>query len=95
MTKKVLIGMFGLLILASCAKISRNAKIGRDCTGTYLEINNKDYFVCNSFMLNSYPDGSVISVKYQFISECKSDSNMAICELYHQKFGTVEIVQIK
>lgn len=95
-TKHILSFLFACgLLLSSCGKISRKAEINRDCTGTYLTFNNKDYFVCNPSMISSYADGSQIEVKYDKIDECSSDPDQAICELYHKNYGIIEIKEIK
>ena len=73
----------------------RNGKINRDCTGTYLELNNRDYLICNPAMTNSFSDGESVKVKYDKKSSCSSDPNQVICELYHKSYGFVEITEIK
>ena len=95
MMKNIFIAAFSILLLASCGKVKRNAEIDRDCTGTYLRLNNRDYMICNPEMVNSYADGSPIKVKYNTISECApSDPNIIVCEMYHKYFGHVEITEI-
>jgi hypothetical protein len=93
--KKVIIGILSFVILASCGKFSRKATIERDCTGTYIELNDRDYFVCNPAMISSYPDGSTINVKFNKVNECPSDTNLVLCEMYHKNYGNVEITEIK
>lgn len=95
MTKNLLIAVFALLILSSCGKFAQKATINRDCTGTYLEINNKDYFVCNSSIVSSFADGSKIRVKYRSLSVCEADNTPSVCELYHKHYGRIEITEIK
>ncbi|MDG1330987.1 MAG: hypothetical protein P8P74_01550 [Crocinitomicaceae bacterium] len=95
MTKNLLMAVFAILMLASCGKYGRKATIDRDCTGTYLEINNKDYLVCNPSMINSYPDGTSLKVKYNTVPECRASSDTFFCELYHKNYGSIEITEIK
>lgn len=73
----------------------RNAQINRDCTGTYIELNNKDYLICNPSMTDSFPNGSSVKVKYTSKSACPSEPGVSMCELYHKNYGSVEITEIK
>ena len=84
-----------MLVFSSCGKIMRNGKINRDCTGTYLELNNRDYLICNPSMTNSIPNGESIKVKYNKKSSCPSNPDLILCELYHKSYGFVEITEIK
>ena len=93
--KNVVIGIFSLVLLASCGKFSRKATIERDCTGTYIELNDRDYFVCNPAIISSFPDGSSIKVKFDRVNECPSDTNLVLCEMYHKHFENIEITEIK
>lgn len=86
--------LFLALIFSSCGKVMRNGKINRDCTGTYLELNNRDHLICNPSMTNSIPDGESVKVKFNTKSSCPS-SDQNICELYHKSYGFVEITEIK
>lgn len=97
MTKILIIPCLLLLIssISSCNKSMTNAKINRDCTGTYLELNNKDYLVCNPSMAESYSNCSEIEVSFEFKSECNPNPNEAVCFMYHKSYGFVEITEIK
>jgi len=93
--KKIIFGIGIISLLTSCGKFTHKATIERDCTGTYIEINNRDYLVCNPSMVSSYSDGSSIKVKYTSVFECPTDSNTVVCELYHKNYGMVKITEIK
>lgn len=97
MKKTYVISTLFLLVLAfsSCDKSARNGKIDRDCTGTYLRLNKKDYLICNPAMTDSYVDGSDIRVKFKFKSKCDNTGDHPVCELYHKSYGFVEITEIK
>lgn len=91
MTKKIVIGIFTMFLLASCGKDVQNGKINRDCTGSYLELNNKDYLICNPSMTSSIPDGSEVSVEFSFKPEGKF---YGVCYMYHENHGFVEITAV-
>lgn len=99
MKKNILFGTLSalliLLTLSSCNKTTRNGKINRDCTGTYLELNDKDYLICNPTMTDSYQDGSSVKVKFESELSCPSNSGSFICELYHKNYGFVKITEIQ
>ena len=84
-----------ILLISACGKITRNGKIVRDCTGTYLKLNNKDYLICNPAIASSFADGSQVQVKFQHVSDCPNDPNQVMCELYHHRYGFVQITKIK
>jgi hypothetical protein len=87
----------GFLIIATffaCQKEElREVTIIRDCSGTYIRWNNKDYHVCNYEKIADYADNLVLTVDFYKISSCNDTS--AVCELYHQNEGPVFIKKIK
>lgn len=96
--KNIFVGVFAVLFamtMVSCSKGYQKATIDRDCTGTYIQLNDKDYFVCNPEMVSSYDEGSEIKVKFNSKSTCPQDPNQNICEMYHMNYGIVEITEIK
>lgn len=96
MTKYILTSLLGItLLLSSCGKITQNGEIVRDCTGTYLQLNNRDYLICNPSMVSSQPSGSHVKVKFRHLGKCSGNSDQAICEMYHHSYGFVEISEIK
>lgn len=70
------------------------ATVVKDCTGSYLRMNNKDYQVCNVDVLSDYESNSKIEVNYKSISTCDWGDQI-ICEMYHENEGLIEITGIK
>jgi hypothetical protein len=94
--KKVLllISVFSLLTIVSCNKESgTNATVVRDCTGTYLEMNGDDYFICNPDKIAGFSDGTKVNVSYKSIEECTV--NGVVCYMYHPKKGDIEVTDVK
>ncbi len=83
------------LLMTSCSKSFREGTINRDCTGTYLKLNDKDYLVCNPLMTNSYQDGKTVNIKFKSKASCSSNPVSFACQLYHPNSGFVEIIEIK
>ncbi|MBX2930739.1 MAG: hypothetical protein KF781_02190 [Chitinophagaceae bacterium] len=83
--------------MISCKKNS-NQKVTliRDCTGTYLRCNGKDYKVCNPEKVASFSSNATIPVTFRKISECKGSGNYPIvCYMYHEYDSWVEIEGIR
>ena len=88
---KVLI--IGSVLFSSCKKDSDlEAKVIRDCTGTYLEIDGHDYYVCSYEEVSDFADNSSVFVKYFSVEEC---GQVGACLLYHPKAGNVEVIEIR
>lgn len=99
MTKKtqlwILCMFLVALMMSSCSKVYRTGTIVRDCTGTYLQLNNMDYLICNTSMTASFQEGSSITVKFNSKSCSQGNENIILCELYHKSAGSIEITEIK
>ncbi len=75
---------------------NEEAIIVRDCTGTYLRYNSKDYQVCNHDKLMAYPDGKEVKVNFTKINQCKgSGSEKNVCHMIHESEGWIEVQKVK
>jgi len=94
--KKALILLFtsSLFVLSSCSKdfISVDAIVEKNCTGTYLKINDKFSYVCNQEILASYTNGQAINLSYKTLEGCSKAPNS--CNLNFSYDGTVEVKEI-
>lgn len=98
MTKiKVILILFLTCIVVSCKKNDcKTVKLVKDCTGTYLNIDGKDYQVCNVEKTAKFEDGAEVKVKYRKLSECSGSANdMIVCMMNHANEGWIEIDWIK
>lgn len=98
--KKIIPFSISLLIvlalsLSSCDKYSPNVVVVKDCTGSYIRIDQKDYLVCNYEVLQPYADGDEIHVEFEKITNCVYLGDPIICEMYHPNEGFIEITKIK
>lgn len=64
----------------------------RDCTGTYLRFNEKDYNVCNLEKVSSFPNGILVTATFKKIKNCTGG---AICHMYHENEGWIQVEKIK
>jgi hypothetical protein len=96
--KKVLFSTFFLCsVLVSCDKeANKNALVVRDCTGTYLQIDGKDYQVCNLEKVNSFPAGTPVAASFEKLDECNGSAKDAVvCLMLHPSEGWIEVTDIQ
>jgi len=86
-----------IVLFSACGKEKlQKMAVVRDCTGTYLRYDEKDYHVCNASMLATFEDGEKIKAKYRSIALCDDySSTHVVCEMYHDNEGWVEVIEIK
>ncbi len=69
--------------------------IVRDCTGTYVNMDGKDYIVCNFKKLQNKERGAKISFTYEVSKDCPESDGTAVCMMYHEHAGMIRIVDVK
>ena len=86
-----------VLTLFSCKK-EKNEEVSviRDCTGTYLHFNGKDYHVCNSDKLSSFENGVIVKATFKRIKKCEGSANHETkCLMIHSNEGWIEVEKIE
>lgn len=84
-----------LFVAASCTKTTK-AMVVRDCTGVYLQMNGKDYRVCNIEKISNYKHGQEINASYKEISSCDGTANdQPVCFMLHAHEGWIKITRVK
>jgi hypothetical protein len=93
----ILLHTFFLISTASCEKQGNESmQVIRDCTGTYLRKDGKDYMVCNLEKVSQFADATKVKASFIRISECKGSAiNQIVCLMYHQNEGWIEVKEIK
>lgn len=92
--KKYFFVLLSFVALFACNKEkSERATVIKDCTGTYLRINGKDYHVCNIEKSGAYANGTAVTASYKLIPTC--NSNEVVCMMLHESEGWIEILSIK
>jgi hypothetical protein len=83
--------------LSSCKKErNQTVTVERDCTGTYLSLDGKDYHVCNLEKVSSFSDGVTVTATFKKIKECNGSAKDAIvCAMLHANEGWIEVDKIK
>jgi len=83
-----------LFIFSSCSKLSdNNAIVIKDCTGTYLRIDEDDFLVCNFDELKDIDSGIEINVEFRKKDDCNFGG--PICMLYHPYEGAVKVIDFE
>jgi len=92
--KNLAISLFCLFVLLSCSKKEDNATVIKDCTGAYIRIDSKDYFICNDEMVANFENETKVYVEYDKVEHCDQPDD-AICLMLHLSEGTIELTKIK
>jgi hypothetical protein len=85
------------LFLLSCSKDAKvKVIVVKDCTGTYLKKEGKDYHVCNIEKVAKYADGTVVMASFTLLKECNgSGANQIVCMMLHENEGWIEVQDIE
>lgn len=95
--------MFSLVSVTSCKKNDGNCnnaaysgpmQVIKDCTGTYLRYQQKDYMVCNSAILSAYGSGSWVIAGFNLTTYCPT-MPIVICNMYHAYEGVANVICIQ
>lgn len=96
--KKALL-VFGSLALLSftCCKKEKNKRMTfiKDCTGSYVRLDGKDYHICNIEKVSTFSDGDPITASFKKISDCTALKDQVVCMMYHENEGWVEIYGVQ
>lgn len=72
-----------------------NATVIKDCTGSYLRIEGKDYHICNREKTDNIADGTPVTADYKKISSCNGTAkDDIVCLMVHANEGWIEIKSI-
>lgn len=93
---KSVLAIAGLALMTSCSvsNVKSTATVIKDCTGTYLRIDNDDYQVCNADILKDHQEGSTVSATYRKVQKCPELNGRMVCAMYHEKAGNIRIQSI-
>lgn len=85
-----------LFTLFSCNKEQyQNMTVVKDCSGTYLQIDGKDFHVCNEEKLSSFSSGTNVTASFKKIDNCMALAEKCVCKIYHKNEGWIEVVNLK
>ncbi len=85
-----------LFTIFSCNKEERKSMtVVKDCSGTYLRTDGKDFHVCNQEKLSSFSSGTIVTATFKKIASCKPLEDQFVCMLYHKNEGWIEVCNLK
>ena len=68
----------------------------KDCTGSYLRFNEKDYKICNIETVSNIEAGTIVIASFKEIKDCTNiAASGSLCELYHKNEGWIDITKIE
>lgn len=65
----------------------------KDCIGSYLRFNGKDYQICNIEIVESFENGVEVEASFERIEDCKN--NWAVCFMLHENEGWINVTEIE
>ncbi len=74
-----------LMVAISCSK-NENMIVIKDCTGSYLRFNEKDYQICNIELVENYENGTEVKASFKEIDNC-DESQGDGCLMLHVNEG--------
>jgi len=92
--KTIPLSLLSLLVLLSCSKKEDNATVIKDCTGAYIRIDSKDYFICNDEMVVNFENETKVYVEYDKVEQCDQTDDV-ICLMLHLSEDKIELTKIK
>jgi hypothetical protein len=61
----------------------------KDCTGTYLRMDGKDFKVCNIGKLIFFSAGTTVNSTFKKIDNCKRLEDRVVCKMLHPNEGWI------
>lgn len=92
--KNIIVGLLFIGALAACSKQNEAAIIIKDCTGSYINQNDKDYLICNDEIVDDFDSGTEVSVSFEKVDNCENENDF-VCLMYHENEGVIEITKIR
>ena len=84
-----------IITSVSCSKVSnKNMTVIKDCTGSYLRFNGKDYHICNLESVLDFESGTEVKATFKKLDNCP-DSDEVTCEMLHNNEGWINVTKIE
>ncbi len=89
-----LVGIFSIILLSCSDDIEGEMIVIKDCTGSYLRFNDKDYRICNFEIVDDFEDGTEVKASFTEIESCSAYDNVNICDMLHINEGWITVTKI-
>ena len=86
-----------LFLQFGCRKESNQCvTVVRNCTGTYLKWDGKNYQVCNLEQVSGFEDGASLKATFKKIKTCNGSAMEQItCKMLFPHEGFIEVIKVK
>lgn len=95
---KNLISVIAVILIItsiSCSKVNnKNMTVIKDCTGSYLRFNGKDYHICNLESVLDFESGTEVKASFEKLDNC-TDSDEVTCDMLHLNEGWINVTKIE
>ena len=71
----------------------KNAVLVRDCTGSYIRLEDKEFLICNQKKVSFIETGTKIEVVISQVSECTQEG--IVCMMLHEHDGFVKVERVR
>lgn len=94
MKKIIVMSALSIFALTACKKDPTGTMtVIKDCSGSYLRFDGKDYNVCNYSALDPYANGATVTASYKTLNGC--DNGRVVCKIHHTHEGWIEVIKIR
>lgn len=80
--------------LSGCKKDTTGMTVVKDCTGTYLRRDSKDYQVCNTEKTEAFANGATVEAAFEKTGSCPADTGVS-CMMLHESAGWIKVTKIR
>ena len=88
--------LMSALFLTGCIKKEcKSMLVVRDCTGTYLRLDGKDYQVCNIGKLSDLSSGTTVNATFHKINSCPEQDEAVVCMMLHENEGWIIVDKVQ
>ncbi len=90
----VLVGLFLSIFLSCSENIEGEMTVIKDCTGSYLRFNDKDYHICNFEIVFNIKDGTEVKASFVKVESCSANDSLNTCDMLHINEGWITVTKI-
>lgn len=83
------------IVTLSCSKESKTAIVHKNCTGSYLVIDDKMNRICNFEVLADHEEGEEVHITYEVIGSCERYDSLIICMMAFPYDQDIEVTSIE
>lgn len=67
----------------------------KDCTGSYLRYDQKEYLICNVETVEGIQSNTKVEVSYTLLDSCSALNDIESCYMLHKYESIIKITKIK